>query len=45
MCAAASAADRIGIVTGDRDLLQLVQNENRAQPTIEVLFTVRRLHP
>ena len=41
MCAAASAADRIGIVTGDRDLLQLVQDGDSGGPTIEILYTVR----
>ncbi|MEZ4712813.1 MAG: 5'-3' exonuclease [Caldilineaceae bacterium] len=41
LCAAASAADRIGIVTGDRDLLQLVQDGGADRPAIAVLFTVR----
>lgn len=41
LCATADAQDQIGIVTGDRDLLQLVQNGSRDKPAIEVLYTVR----
>ncbi|MEZ4619402.1 MAG: 5'-3' exonuclease [Caldilineaceae bacterium] len=41
LCAKAAAADHIGIVTGDRDLLQLVQDGNATAPKIEVLYTVR----
>jgi len=41
LCAAAQADDHIAIVTGDRDLLQLVQDGNEATPKIEVLYTVR----
>lgn len=41
LCAAAQATDHIAIVTGDRDLLQLVQDGNGDTPTIEVLYTVR----
>lgn len=38
LCASASPDDEIGIVTGDRDLLQLVRD---AGPTVRVLFTVK----
>lgn len=38
LCATAGANDEIGIVTGDRDLLQLVRD---AGPTVRVLFTVK----
>src|SRR5215211_420821 len=38
LCASAAPDDEIGIVTGDRDLLQLVRD---ADPTIRVLFTVK----
>ncbi|MCB0064443.1 MAG: 5'-3' exonuclease [Caldilineaceae bacterium] len=41
LCATAAATDHIGIVTGDRDLLQLVQDGGADQPKIEVLYTVR----
>ena len=41
LCATAQADDHIAIVTGDRDLLQLVQDGNEDMPTIEVLYTVR----
>jgi len=41
LCANASADDHIGIVTGDRDLLQLVQDGSTNTPKIEVLYTVR----
>lgn len=38
ICASADPGDEIGIVTGDRDLLQLVRD---ASPTVRVLFTVK----
>ena len=38
VCAAAGPDDEIGIVTGDRDLLQLVRD---ADPAVRVLFTVK----
>lgn len=38
LCADAGPDDEIGIVTGDRDLLQLVRDSG---PTIRVLFTVK----
>ena len=41
LCAAAQPDDHIAIVTGDRDLLQLVQDGDGATPRIEVLYTVR----
>lgn len=41
LCAKAAADDHIGIVTGDRDLLQLVQDGGTDAPKIEVLYTVR----
>lgn len=36
MCAALAARDRVDVVTGDRDLIQLVRD-----PQVRVLFTVR----
>ncbi|MBV7327504.1 flap endonuclease [Chloroflexi bacterium TSY] len=41
LCAQASDQDRIDIVTGDRDLIQLVRDETEAGPTIRILYTVR----
>jgi 5'-3' exonuclease len=38
LCAAAAPDDEVGIVTGDRDLLQLVRDGG---PTVRVLFTVK----
>ena len=38
LCAAAAPDDTVEIVTGDRDLLQLVRDAN---PTVRVLFTVK----
>jgi 5'-3' exonuclease len=38
LCAGAGPSDRIDVVTGDRDLLQLVRDE---APPVRVLFTVR----
>ena len=38
LCAQAQAGDTVEIVTGDRDLLQLVRDH---APTVRVLFTVR----
>lgn len=38
LCAAADPDDEVGIVTGDRDLLQLVRD---AGPAVRVLFTVK----
>jgi 5'-3' exonuclease len=38
LCASAAPDDEIGIVTGDRDLLQLVRDSS---PTVRVLFTVK----
>ena len=38
LCASADPNDEIGIVTGDRDLLQLVRD---ASPIVRVLFTVK----
>lgn len=38
LCAAADASERIDVVTGDRDLLQLVRDHG---PTVRVLFTVK----
>ena len=38
LCASAGRDDEIEIVTGDRDLLQLVRDEG---PTVRVLFTVK----
>jgi 5'-3' exonuclease len=38
LCAQAQAGDTVEIVTGDRDLLQLVRDQ---APTVRVLFTVR----
>ncbi|MCB0105156.1 MAG: 5'-3' exonuclease [Caldilineaceae bacterium] len=41
LCATAAPTDHLAIVTGDRDLLQLVQDGTEATPKIEVLYTVR----
>ncbi|MEM7131926.1 MAG: 5'-3' exonuclease H3TH domain-containing protein [Chloroflexota bacterium] len=41
LCAQGKAHERFDIVTGDRDLLQLVQDESEGGPTIRVLYTVR----
>ena len=38
LCATADRADAVDVVTGDRDLLQLVRDES---PSVRVLFTVR----
>lgn len=38
LCAAARAGDRVDIVTGDRDLLQLVRD---GDPAVRVLYTVK----
>lgn len=38
LCAQAGADERIDVVTGDRDLLQLVRDQ---APTVRVLFTLR----
>jgi 5'-3' exonuclease len=38
LCARAAAEDRVDVVTGDRDLLQLVRDDG---PVVRVLFTVR----
>ncbi|MBW3601896.1 MAG: flap endonuclease [Actinobacteria bacterium] len=38
LCARADADDRLAVVTGDRDLLQLVRDEG---PRVRLLFTVR----
>jgi 5'-3' exonuclease len=38
LCAQAGAGDLVEIVTGDRDLLQLVRDQ---QPTVRLLFTVK----
>ncbi|GAC1639846.1 MAG: 5'-3' exonuclease [Herpetosiphon sp.] len=41
LCATARAGDHVDIVTGDRDLLQLVRDPTAQCPTIRVLFTTR----
>jgi 5'-3' exonuclease len=41
LCASAGPGDTVGIVTGDRDLLQLVRDGTDDGPTIRVLFTVK----
>lgn len=41
LCAAGDASDRFAIITGDRDLLQLVQDGGDAEPEVRLLFTVR----
>lgn len=41
LCAQAQAGDVIEVVTGDRDLLQLVRDEDDSTPTIRILYTVR----
>jgi 5'-3' exonuclease len=38
LCAQAAADDRVDVVTGDRDLLQLVRDDG---PVVRVLFTVK----
>jgi 5'-3' exonuclease len=38
LCAQADPADRVDVVTGDRDLLQLVRDDG---PAVRVLFTVK----
>jgi 5'-3' exonuclease len=40
LCARAEAGDRVDIVTGDRDLLQLVR-DGKGQAAVRVLFTVK----
>jgi 5'-3' exonuclease len=47
LVAAATDQDRVAIVTGDRDLIQLVTDGGDGYPSVTVLFTVRgtsRLH-
>jgi 5'-3' exonuclease len=41
LCASAGPGDSVGIVTGDRDLLQLVRDGTDGGPTVRVLFTVK----
>lgn len=41
LCASGKDGDVIGIVTGDRDLLQLVRDGADGGPTVRVLFTVK----
>ncbi len=41
LCAAGAPGDAFDIITGDRDLLQLVQNGDEGFPTVRLLFTVR----
>jgi 5'-3' exonuclease len=41
LCASGTTGDTIGIVTGDRDLLQLVRDGADGGPTVRVLFTVK----
>lgn len=41
LCAQAQVGDIIEGVTGDRDLLQLVRDEDDTGPTIRILYTVR----
>jgi 5'-3' exonuclease len=41
LCADGAAGDRFDIITGDRDLLQLVQDGSDDAPTVRLLFTVR----
>lgn len=41
LAVAAEAGDRVDIVTGDRDLLQLVRDADADGPAVRVLFTVR----
>lgn len=41
LCASGTDGDVIGIVTGDRDLLQLVRDGTDSGPIVRVLFTVK----
>lgn len=41
LCAQGGPGDRFDIITGDRDLLQLVQDGNDDAPVVRLLFTVR----
>lgn len=41
LCAAGESGDRFDIITGDRDLMQLVQDGGKDAPTVRLLFTVR----
>lgn len=41
LCTQAKSADTVEVVTGDRDLLQLVRNDRSDGPTIRILYTVR----
>lgn len=41
ICSDAAPQQRIDIVTGDRDLLQLVQDDHTSAPTVRVLYTRR----
>jgi 5'-3' exonuclease len=41
LCAGGAAGDVVDIVTGDRDLLQLVRDGADGGPTVRVLFTVK----
>ena len=41
LCAAGAPGDRFDVITGDRDLLQLVQDGSGDAPTVRLLFTVR----
>ncbi len=41
LCAQSAAGDMVEVVTGDRDLLQLIRDESSSGPTVRVLYTVR----
>lgn len=41
LCAQGESGDRFDIITGDRDLLQLVQDGDDRTPAVRLLFTVR----
>ncbi|MBA3945722.1 MAG: 5'-3' exonuclease [Herpetosiphonaceae bacterium] len=41
LCTTAQPGDHVDIVTGDRDLLQLVRDPSADGPTVRVLFTTR----
>lgn len=41
LCRQGDAGDRLDIITGDRDLLQLVQDHRDERPEVRVLYTVR----
>ncbi len=41
LCHQATSGDKVDVVTGDRDMLQLIHDGDAEHPTVRVLYTVR----